>query len=152
MPQTLIMKVVGLIAVVGLISLSLYAAANHFESIGYQKRVAEDQAHLNTELVASKDKSIALQHQLNEAQNALSKAKSDLYSLGNLNRNALNSLRSNFNSFNSSLPSDSRDALTKRISSLSAVVEDCSARLIEVASDADIAIAEIKMLENAWPK
>jgi hypothetical protein len=32
------------------------------------------------------------------------------------------------------------------------VVEDCSARLIEVASDADIAIAEIKMLENSWPK
>lgn len=151
-PQSLLFKVAGWVAIIGLVCITLYAVANHFESIGYQKRVAEDEIQFNKELIASKSQTQILQHQLNEAQNALSKARSTLYTLNTDNRNAVNGLRSNFNTFNSSLPIDTRETLTRRIASLSTVVEDCSARLIEVANDADAAIAEVQMFQNAWPK
>ncbi|CAB4121560.1 hypothetical protein UFOVP14_32 [uncultured Caudovirales phage] len=151
-PQSMLFKVIAWVGIVGIVIGSLFALSNHFESIGYDRRVAEDQVSLNKDLIDSKDKSQALQHQLNEAQNALAKAKSDLFALNNLNRNAINGLRSNFATFNGSLSIDTRETISKRISSLSNMVEDCSARLVEVANDADTAIAEIQMLEKAWPK
>ena len=151
-PQSLLLKVIAWVGIIGVVIGSLFALAHHFESIGYNKRVGEDQVNLNKELVISKDQSKALQHQLNEAQNDLSKTKSTLAAISNSNRITTDQLRSSFNTFNGNLPSNTREALSRRISSLSNVVEDCSARLTEVANDADTAIAEVQMLEKAWPK
>ena len=151
-PQSLLFKVLGWIAVVGLVVGALYATAQHFEQVGYDRRVSEDQVNLNRDLIEAKAKTQDLQHQLNEAQNELSKAKSDLLAITLANRNYVGKLRDSFNTFDSSLSSQSREALIKRITSLDAVVGDCSARLVEVANDADTAIAETKMLEKAWPQ
>ena len=151
-PQSLLVKVVVWLAIAGIVIGSLVMTVKHFESVGYARRVAEDQVSLNKDLIESKDKSQALQHQLNEAQNALAKAKSDLLALNNLNRSSVGKLRDSFNTYNGGLSNASRDSLSRRISSLSNVVADCSARLIEVANDADLAIAEVAMLEKAWPK
>ncbi|QWD55174.1 hypothetical protein [Polynucleobacter paneuropaeus] len=151
-PQSLIFKVVGWIAIIGLIVGALYATTMHFEQVGYDRRISEDQINLNKDLIEAKSKTQNLQHQLNEAQNELSKAKSDLLALTLTNRSYVGKLRDSFNTFDSSVSSQSREALIKRIASLDSVVADCSARLIEVASDADTAIAETKMLEKAWPQ
>jgi len=151
-PQSLLFKVLAWLAIAGIVIGSLVATANHFESVGYDRRVAEDQVSLNQDLIVSKDKTQSLQHQLNEAQNDLAKAKSSLFTLNSANRNALDQLRSGFNTFNGGMSSNSREAIVKRIASLNNVVEDCSARLAEVANDADTAIAEVQMFEKAWPK
>jgi len=152
MPQSLLMKVFGVMIAAGIAIGSLLIAIHHFESIGYERRVSEDEIGLNKDLVQAQTQTLLLQHQLNEAQNALSKAKSDLLAINTVNRNAVNGLRVSNTSFNSGLPTDTREALSRRIASLSSVVEDCSARLVEVANDADIAIAEVNMLESAWAK
>lgn len=151
-PQSLIFRVVGWIAIVGLVVGALYATTKHFEQVGYDQRVSEDQVNLNKDLIEAKAKTQALQHQLNEAQNELSKAKSDLLALTLVNRSYVGKLRDSFNTFDSSMSSQSREALIKRIASLDSVVADCSARLVEVANDADTAIAETKMFEKAWPQ
>ena len=151
-PQSLLVKVLAWLAIAAIVISSLVMTAKHFESVGYDRRVAEDQVNLNKDLLESKAKSQDLQHQLNEAQDELSKAKSRLLALNNSNRNALDQLRSGFNTFNGNLPSNSREALNLRIGTLSNVVADCSARLIEVANDADTRTAEVMMLEKAWPK
>lgn len=151
-PQSLLLKVVAWIGVVGLVAGVLVATANHFENVGYQKRVGEDQVNLNKELIEAKDQTQSLQHQLNEAQNALAKSKAALSILNANNRNSIGKLRDSFNSFNGGMSNESREALARRISSLSTVVADCSARLVEVANDADTAIAETQMFEKAWPK
>ena len=151
-PQSLLLKVMAWLAIAAIVISSLVMTAKHFESVGYDRRVAEDQVNLNKDLLESKAKSQDLQHQLNEAQDELSKAKSRLLALNNSNRNALDQLRSGFNTFNGNLPSNSREALNLRIGTLSNVVADCSSRLIEVANDADTRTAEVMMLEKAWPK
>ena len=151
-PQSLLFKVIAWVGIVGVVIGSLFALSNHFESIGYDRRVAEDQVSLNKDLIESKDQTKALQHQLNEAQDELSKAKSSLLALNNSNRNALDQLRSSFNTFNGNLSGNTREALNLRIGTLSNVVTDCSARLVEVANDADTRAAEVMMLEKAWPK
>lgn len=151
-PQSLLFKVIAWVGLAGVVIASLFALANHFESIGYDRRVAEDQIQLNQELAQSATKAQALQSKLNEAQSELSQNKSRLAALNTSNRNNLNLLRGSSTSFNSGLSSNTREALTQRISSLSIVVDDCSTRLIEVANDADTAIAEIQMLSKAWPK
>ncbi len=150
-PQSLLFKVIAWLAIAGVVIGSLVMTAKHFESIGYQKRVAEDQVTLNQELVQSKDKSQSLQHQLNEAQNELFKAKSLLATLTAANHATVDQLRSSFNTFNGNLPNDSRETLNLRIGTLSNVVADCSSRLVEVANDADTRTAEVMMLEKAWP-
>ena len=151
-PQSLLLKVMAWLAIAAIVISSLVMTAKHFESVGYDRRVAEDQVNLNKDLLESKAKSQDLQHQLNEAQDELSKAKSRLLALNNSNRNALDQLRSGFNTFNGNLSSNSREALNLRIGTLSNVVADCSSRLIEVANDADTRTAEVMMLEKAWPK
>ena len=151
-PQSLLLKVMAWLAIAAIVISSLVMTAKHFESVGYDRRVAEDQVNLNKDLLESKAKSQDLQHQLNEAQDDLSKAKSRLLALNNSNRNALDQLRSGFNTFNGNLSSNSREALNLRIGTLSNVVADCSSRLIEVANDADTRTAEVMMLEKAWPK
>lgn len=151
-PQSLIFKVVGWIAIVGLVVGALYATTKHFEQVGYDRRVSEDQVNLNKDLIEAKAKTQNLQHQLNEAQNELSKAKSDLLAITLVNRSYVGKLRDSFNTFDSGMSSQSREALIKRIASLDSVVADCSARLVEVANDADAAIAETKMFEKAWPQ
>jgi len=151
-PQSLLFKVLAWLAIAGIVIGSLVATANHFESVGYDRRVAEDQVNLNKDLIEAKAQTQNLQHQLNEAQNELSKAKSNLLAITLVNRSYVGKLRDSFNTFDSGMSSQSREALIKRIASLDAVVADCSARLVEVANDADTAIAEVQMLEKAWPK
>lgn len=151
-PQSLIFKVIGWIAIVGLVVGVLYATTKHYEQVGYDKRVSEDQAELNQALIESQNKTQALQHQLNEAQNALAKAKTDLLAINNINRSSVGKLRDSFNTYNGGLSNASREALSLRIGTLSNVVSDCSSRLIEVANDADTRTAEVIMLQKAWPK
>ena len=129
-PQSLLIKVMVWLAIAGIVIGSLVMTAKHFESVGYDRRVAEDQVNLNKDLLESKAKSQDLQHQLNEAQDELSKAKSRLLALNNSNRNALDQLRSSFNTFNGNLSGNTREALNLRIGTLSNVVADCSSRLL----------------------
>ena len=62
-PQSLIFKVVGWIAIIGLILGALYATTMHFEQVGYYRRVSEDQINLNKDLIEAKAKTQNLQHQ-----------------------------------------------------------------------------------------
>ena len=150
-PQSLLFKVIAWVAVVTFVCGMLVAIANHFENVGYQRRVAEDEKTLVVELKAAAAKTLELQTKLNEAQNELAKAQADLLALTISNRNTVGQLRSQLDTYNRSLSSASREALSDRVAILSGIVEECSASIVEVARAGDASNDQVIMLESAWP-
>ena len=149
-PQSLLMKVIAWLAVIGLVVGALVMTANHFEKVGYDRRVAEDQVNLNKELIEARAKTAELQDKLNKAQDELLKAKNDLDIIARRNGDLLNSLHNSVNSYNGSLSSASREALIARTVALSQVFNECASTLTEVARSADTLAIEVKEMQDAW--
>jgi chromosome segregation ATPase len=151
-PQSLFLKVVGWLVVVAIVVGSLWATANHFESVGYQKRVAEDTTQRNKDLEAAAIATHQLQTQLDEAQHELNIAKQRLATLSANNVVLSNRLRESIATYNGNLSNDSKQALVERVTTLSDVLGECTSRYAEVAAKADTYAADLKMMEDAWPK
>jgi len=151
-PQSLLMKVIAWLAVIAIVIGSLWATANHFENVGYEKRKAEDTVQLNKDLIAAKTKTAALQTQLDEAQNVLNLQKQKLAAINARNVELSNSLRQQLATFNAGLSNDSKQTLISRVDTLSDVLGECTSRYTEVAGKADAYAADLKMMQEAWPK
>ena len=150
-PQTLLMKVIAWLAVIAIVAGSLWATANHFENVGYEKRKAEDVVQLNKDLIAAKTKTAALQTQLNEAQNELNIQKQRMAAINARNIELSNSLREGLATFNRGLSNDSKQTLISRVDTLSDVLGECTSRYTEVAAKADAYAADLKMMQDSWP-
>jgi len=151
-PQSLLMKVIAWLAVIAIVIGSLWATANHFENVGYEKRKAEDTVQINKDLIAAKTKTAALQTQLDEAQNVLNLQKQKLAAINARNVELSNSLRQQLATFNAGLSNDSKQTLISRVDTLSDVLGECTSRYTEVAGKADAYAADLKMMQEAWPK
>ena len=151
-PQTLLMKVVAWLAIIGLVIFGLWATADHFENVGYQKAKNEYTAQALKDTQAARLKEQTLQTKLNEAQNARSKAENALLASAVANRNAVNQLRQQLDTTNRNLSSYSSAALAARVTTLSTVLEECTSQYIELATKADGHVADLKLMEDAWPK
>lgn len=151
-PQSLLMKVAGWLIVIGIVLFGLWAAANHFENIGYQKAKNEYTAQALKDTQAARVREQQLQTRLNEAENARSKAENALLASAIANRNSVNQLRQQLDATNRNLSSYSSTALAARVTALSGVLEECTSRYSELATKADGHVADIKLMEDAWPK
>lgn len=152
LPQSLFLRVAGWLLVVAVVVGSLWAITNHFENVGYQKRVAEEQVQQNIDLQIAAGVTQELQSKLNKAQYELSISKQKLSALSNDNRRISNSLRDSIAGYNRNLPDYSREALTDRINALGSVFSECTSQYVEVARKADSYVGELKMMQEAWPK
>ena len=151
-PQSLLLKVVAWLAVIAIVVGSLWATANHFENVGYEKRKAEDMVQFNKDLIAAKNQTAILQSQVDKAYYDLAQSKAVLAKTSATNRDLSNRLREQLSAFNSSLPNDSKQALIDRTVALSKSFLECSSQLTEVARQADAYAADLKMMQEAWPK
>ena len=151
-PQSLLLKVVAWLAVITIVVGSLWATARHFENVGYQKRKAEDMLQLNKELIQAKNQTAVLQSQVDKAYYELSQTQASLAKTAATNRDLSNRLRNGLSSYNRGLSDDSKQALIDRINALSEILGDCTDRYTEVATKADSYAADLKMMQEAWPK
>lgn len=119
---------------------------------GYEKAHAQYTAQALKDTAQARIKEQFLQTKLNEAQNARQKAESDLLRLAIDNRNTVGQLRQQLNAANSHLSGYSRGALVARIDTLSDVFEQCTDRYSELATKADGHAADVKLMQDAWPK
>ena len=151
-PQSLLLKVVAWLAIIAIVVGSLWATANHFENVGYEKRKAEDMVQLNKDLIAAKEKTATLQSQVDKANYDLMQTKAALAKTSATNRDLSNRLREQLNTFNAGLSNDSKQTLIDRINTLSDVLSECTSRYTEVATKADSHAADSKMMQESWPK
>ena len=151
-PQSLLLKVIAWLAIVAIVAASLWATANHFENVGYDKRKAEDMVQLNKDLIAAKNQTAVLQSQVDKATYELTQSKAALAKTAATNHDLSNRLREQLNSFNAGLSNDSKQALIDRINTLSDVLSECTSRYSEVATKADTYAADSKMMQESWPK
>ena len=152
MPQSLFMKVVGWLIVAGVITGSLWLIVNHFENVGYQKRVAEDTLQINQQLKESSIRTQQLQTKLDGAKNELNIARQKLETLSANNTVLVTSLRESITAYNGNLSNDSKQALVERVATLSSVLEECTIEYSDVASKADAYAADLKMMQDSWPE
>lgn len=151
-PQTLAFKAIAILVSVLLLCGAVYELINHYENVGYQRRVAEEDVQRNKDLEAAAIKTRALQSQLDEAQYELSITKQKLATLTASNVVLANRLRDSLTKYNSNLSNDSKQALIERVNSLSDVLGECTSRYTEVAAKADSYTADLKMMQDSWPK
>lgn len=131
---------------------ALYGTAKHFEGIGYQKRISEEQEQGIKDLKAAALETQQLQHKLNEARNELTTQRQKLATLTNNNNLLASQLRESATKYNLNLSYYSRQALEKRVQTLSTVVTECTAEYSTVAAYADAAELDLQMFEKSWPK
>lgn len=147
-----ILRIVG----IALLVLALCGLVVGIHHSGYKEGIAAqqavDQKQALQDMALAKQKTDELQHQLNEAQNALLKAQADLLALTTLNRNTVSKLRQQLDTYDSNLSNLSREALSHRVTILSGIVEECTVQLVEVARAGDASNDQVIMLEAAWPK
>lgn len=151
-PQSLLMKALAWLLAVVLVIGGLLALAHHFESIGYQRRINEEQQQLNKDLLAAAQETQRLQHKLNEAQNELNIQKQRIATLTAANGALTGQLRSSIAQYNGHLSSDSRQALEKRIQALSIVVQECTERYTALAGHADATELDLELFDQSYPK
>jgi len=151
-PQTLAFKAIAILVAMLLLCGTVYELINHYENVGYQRRVAEEDVQRNKDLEAAAIKTRALQSQLDEAQYELSITKQKLATLTASNVVLANRLRDSLAQYNSNLSNDSKQALIERVNSLSDVLGECTSRYTEVAAKADSYTADLKMMQDSWPK
>lgn len=131
---------------------ALYGTAKHFENIGYQKRIVEEQAQGIKDLKSAVERTQQLQHKLNEAQNELNIQKQKLATLTRNNVVLASQLRESTTKYNLSLSYYSRQALEKRVETLSNVLSECTAEYSALASHADATELDLQLYEKSWPK
>jgi septal ring factor EnvC (AmiA/AmiB activator) len=151
-PQSLLTKVIAWLAVIAVVVASLWATANHYENIGYDKRKAEDMVQLNKDLIAAKNQTAVLQSKVDKASYDLAQTKMALANTSATNRDLSNRLREQLTAFNAGLSNDSKQTLIARINTLSDVLSECTSRYTEVATKADSYAADSKMMQESWPK
>ena len=152
MLTSLQIKIIGIVLGVVILIGGAWALANHFENVGYQKRVAEDTVQLNKDLIAAKAKSTELQGKLDKALYDLAQSKINLDKTTSYNRLVVSGLRDQLNAYNGSLSNNSREALQNRISTLSAVVQECTSEYAALAEHADKTELDLQTIESSWPK
>ena len=152
MLTSLQIKIIGIVLGVVILIGGGCALVNHFENVGYQKRVAEDTVQLNKDLIAAKAKSTELQGKLDKALYDLAQSKINLDKTTSYNRLVVSGLRDQLNAYNGSLSNNSREALQNRISTLSAVVQECTSEYAALAEHADKTELDLQTIESSWPK
>jgi predicted RNase H-like nuclease (RuvC/YqgF family) len=140
--------IIAVLAVVG----CLYGITKHYENIGYERRISEEQAQGIKDLKAAAEKTKELQHQLNEAQNELIIQKQKLATLTSTNNQLVSRLRESTAKYNLNLSYYSRQALEKRVETLTTVVSECTAEYSALAAHADTSELDLQMYEKSWPK
>lgn len=145
-------KVGGVIIAVITIAGSLYGITKHYENIGYQKRISEEQAQGIKDLKAAAAETQNLQQKLNEARNELIVQKQKLAALTAGNNLLVSQLRESTSKYNLNLSYYSRQALEKRIETLSTVVTECTTEYSALARSADATELDLQMLDKSWPK
>ena len=146
------MKIGAAVAGVALVVAALYGTAAHFENIGYQRRIVEEQAQGIKDLKFAAEQTQQLQRKLNEAQNELNIQKQKLAALTHNNVVLASQLRESTTKYNLSLSYYSRQALEKRVETLSNVLSECTAEYSALAAHADTSELDLQMYEKSWPK
>ena len=145
-------KLGAILAGLALVVALLYGTANHFENVGYERRISEEQAQGIKDLKAAAEKTKELQHQLNEAQNELIIQKQKLATLTSTNNQLVSRLRESTAKYNLNLSYYSRQALEKRVETLTTVVSECTAEYSALAAHADTSELDLQMYDKSWPK
>lgn len=151
-PQSLLLKVVAWLAIIAIVVGGLWATANHFENVGYEKRKAQDMVQLNKDLIAAKNQTATLQSKVDQANYELTQTKAALAKTSATNRDLSNRLREQLVAFNTGLSNDSKQTLIDRVNALSDILSECTSRYTEVATKADSYAADSKMMQESWPK
>lgn len=89
---------------------------------------------------------------LSDAQQAARKRENLLQSQLATLRVSADSLRDDLSTYRSQLPGASCDAVRNYSAALSDVFRECTSRLVDVASEADRASGEVRLLRDSWPK
>jgi GTPase involved in cell partitioning and DNA repair len=139
------------IAVLSIVG-ALYGATKHYENIGYQKRISEEQAQGIKDLKTAAIETQNLQQKLNEARNELIIQKQKLATLTAGNNLLVSQLRESTSKYNLNLSYYSRQTLEKRVETLSTVVAECTAEYSALARSADATELDLQMFDKSWPK
>jgi chromosome segregation ATPase len=151
-PQSLLMKLIAWVLLITFIAGSLWGLAKHFENVGYDRRVNEEQLQLNKDLAQAAAKTQFLQTKLNEAQHELNLARQRITILTSTNNALAGKLRTSLALYNSNLSNDSRQTLEKRIQTLSTVVQECTDRYTALAGHADAIELDLDLFDKSYPK
>lgn len=143
------------------IGLAVILAASH--GFAYKSGRAAVRAQWDAEKALQLKQTLELQSQyrqkeqehaqrLSDAQQAARKRENMLQSQLATLRVASDSLRDDLGTYRSQLPGASCDAVRNYSAALSDVFRECTGRLVDVASEADRAAGEIKLLRDSWPR
>lgn len=115
------------------------------DDLDYQKSV-------NQALRAKDERLIFLQNQLGDALNENAKLRQKNSADAAAARNSVTGLRQQLDSYRTGLRSKPQTASTQYASALADILGQCSVEYQQMAEAADGYAADVKLLQDAWPK
>jgi hypothetical protein len=139
-------------ALFGSLVAGYFAWADHQQDIGYNKRVAENNAQTIKDVAAATKRTAELQAIKDKADKDAEDREAKLLADAGRARAESERLRSNITTIRASLPALTRDAVGKYADAASVVFDECQRKYIEVAEEVDRVYSERQTLIEAWPK
>jgi len=153
-PLTILgLRALAVLAAIGTLLWGVHALDQSRQQIGYDRRVAED----NADLIKARAAALATERELNrkleEARNEATKRDQDITRHAAAAGTAAEQLRIALDTIRSSrLPGDPGGPGDQRTSTLAELLGDCADRYRGVAEKADRHASDARTLSEGWPK
>ena len=148
----LVLRIVGAGLAVAAVLIGWNMLTGHYEQVGYQRAVAEYNDKARAAEVASRLREQQILNQVRKAEyDSAAREKALRAEFAALQRSNLG-LRNTVATLRASLPALAADACRQTADAALAVFGDCTARLGEMAQDADGHENDVRTLMEAWPK
>lgn len=151
-PYKLLIEIAVIGALAGGVVYGVHQFLEHERDIGRQEVQARWDAQTVLDKEAAREKEAGFAKQLQEANKNASDRDQTIRALAAASGGANNGLRDTLAAISRGVPSATVDALGKSVTTLSAVLAECSGRYQSVAEKADRHASDVKTLQEAWPK
>ncbi|MFA6310585.1 MAG: DUF2514 family protein [Sterolibacterium sp.] len=152
-PLTILgLKALAVLAAIGTLLWGIHTLDQSRQQIGYDRRVAEDNAALIRATAAARERERTLNQQLETAKNDATKRDQDIRSHAAAAATASDRLRIALDTIRRGVPGDPAQAGPQRTSTLAELLGDCADRYRGVAEKADRHASDARTLSEGWPK
>jgi len=145
-------KALAVLAAIGALLWGIHALDMSRQQIGYDRRVAEDNAALIKAQADALDQERALNRKLETARNEATKRDQAIARTAAAAGLAVVGLRDELDAYRHSLPGDPASPSDQRAATLGELFGDCADRYRGVAEKAIRHASDVKTLSEGWPK
>ena len=150
-PYKLLLQIIAAVLLLSAVVYAFNQFVEHHQQIGYDRRVAEDNAQALKDQEAARKVDAANAKRLEDAQNANTLQNQKINTLVAALAASSGSLRGVANTLVSDLSNASVETARKTATAFASVFQDCTGKYASMAEIADRHVADIVLYKQSWP-